>query len=269
MTIDAHRQSAAVLVAKPSADGWDINAGFDAGGGEEVAEVVVGEMRITEVPTCGGQVFLSAVDLAGAAGAGRKNRWEGVGAQVFELTLGSLRPSWRPWRVLLASRTPSTAAEDPRLHARRRPSGDSPRAFHNPIMGCSMRGTGVHAIFDSHPVGPLRRKLTHRIIMKIIAAIGATCLGIVIGWLVRYFIRRLNKFSPMVLGSLVSIVLGGAVIKFLEADKTVWWFYPIGLFLGFVIYHLVVVFSERSSPSGKSSPSTPRKNWMSEPKFYK
>ena len=105
--------------------------------------------------------------------------------------------------------------------------------------------------------------------MKIIAAIGATCLGIVIGWLVRYFIRRLNKFSPMVLGSLVSIVLGGAVIKFLEADKTVWWFYPIGLFLGFVIYHLVVVFSERSSPSGKSSPSTPRKNWMSEPKFYK
>jgi uncharacterized membrane protein YfcA len=75
--------------------------------------------------------------------------------------------------------------------------------------------------------------------MQIIPALGATALGITIGWLVRYFIRRFDKFGPMALGSVVSIILGGAVIKFLEADKSVWWFYPIGLLLGFVIYQII------------------------------
>ena len=42
VAIDAHRQGAAVLVPKPPANDWDIDAGFDAGGGEEVAEVGIG-----------------------------------------------------------------------------------------------------------------------------------------------------------------------------------------------------------------------------------
>jgi hypothetical protein len=62
--------------------------------------------------------------------------------------------------------------------------------------------------------------------MDTIPAIGAICLGIVIGWLVRYFIRRFDKFNPQVLGSVISIVAGGAVVRFLEADPKVWWFYP-------------------------------------------
>ena len=75
--------------------------------------------------------------------------------------------------------------------------------------------------------------------MQVIPAVGATCLGIVIGWLVRYFIRRFETFNPQILGSVVSILLGGAVVRFLEADKTVWWFYPIGLLLGFIVYSVI------------------------------
>jgi predicted membrane channel-forming protein YqfA (hemolysin III family) len=89
--------------------------------------------------------------------------------------------------------------------------------------------------------------------MSIIPAIGSTSLGIVIGWLVRYFIRRFTTFTPMVFGSLVSIILGGAALKFLDADKTVWWFYPIGLLLGFIIYHVGSILYDRSPPGPKSS----------------
>jgi hypothetical protein len=92
--------------------------------------------------------------------------------------------------------------------------------------------------------------------MTYIPAVGATCCGIVIGWLVRYFIRRFNTFGPMVLGSLISIVLGGTVIKFLDADKRVWWFYPIGLLGGFVIYHLVAVIHDMASTPGTGSGGT-------------
>jgi uncharacterized membrane protein YfcA len=110
----------------------------------------------------------------------------------------------------------------------------------------------------------LVRRRNHCLIntMNIIPAIGATCLGIVIGWLVRYFIRRFDKFGPMVLGSLVSIVFGGAAIKFLEADKTVWWFYPIGLLLGFVIYHVVAARQLANRPGGPNAkpPKPPEKD---------
>lgn len=92
--------------------------------------------------------------------------------------------------------------------------------------------------------------------MNPIPAVGATSLGIVIGWLVRYFIRRFDKFGPMVLGSLLSIVLGGTAITFLETDKTVWWFYPIGLLLGFVIYHIVSVMHDTHPPPG--APKLPK-----------
>jgi hypothetical protein len=76
-------------------------------------------------------------------------------------------------------------------------------------------------------------------VTQYVPAIGATCLGIVIGYLVRYFIRRFSNFGAGALGSVITIILGGAVIKFLEADRSVWWFYPIGLFLGFAFYQWI------------------------------
>ena len=90
----------------------------------------------------------------------------------------------------------------------------------------------------------------------VVAAIGATCLGIVVGWLVRYFIRRFTSFSAASLTSVVSIVAGGAAIKFLGKDNSVWWYYPIGLFLGFAIYQVIAMVSvaRERADAGKSLP---------------
>jgi hypothetical protein len=79
----------------------------------------------------------------------------------------------------------------------------------------------------------------------VIPAIGATSLGIVIGWLVRFFIWRFKTFSPSVLSSVISILLGGAVTKFLSHDENVWWFYPIGLLIGFVVYQIIATIEIR------------------------
>jgi hypothetical protein len=85
---------------------------------------------------------------------------------------------------------------------------------------------------------------------NLVPAIGASCLGAVVGWLVRYFIRRFEKFGPGVLSSVITIMLGGAAVKFLAADPTVLWFYPIGLFVGFVIYQIIVMVYAPSRESG-------------------
>ena len=74
---------------------------------------------------------------------------------------------------------------------------------------------------------------------NIVPALGSTSLGIVIGWLIRYFIRRFKKFTPSILSSVISLAFGGVAIKFLDADRTVVWFYPIGVLLGFVAYHII------------------------------
>ena|ERR1035437_1004493 len=74
--------------------------------------------------------------------------------------------------------------------------------------------------------------------MSLVSALGATSLGIVVGWLVRYFIRRFEKFTPAALTTVIGVVAGGAAVKFLSVDLTVCWFYPIGLLVGFVVYHI-------------------------------
>jgi len=92
--------------------------------------------------------------------------------------------------------------------------------------------------------------------MRAIPFIGAACLGIVVGFLVRYFMRRFDKYGPAALGSVLSIILGGAAVKYLQEDKTVWWFYPIGLLLGFIVYQLVVIYhtgNDRFKPGSKPS----------------
>ena len=43
VAVDAHGEGAAVFVAQPAADGGDVDAGFDAGGGKEMPKVVVGD----------------------------------------------------------------------------------------------------------------------------------------------------------------------------------------------------------------------------------
>jgi hypothetical protein len=109
-------------------------------------------------------------------------------------------------------------------------------------------------------------------------AIGGTSLGIVVGWLVRYFIRRFSTFGPAVLSSVLMMVFGGAVIKFLGEDKNAWWFYPIGLLIGFTIYQIIVMVLLRNKRTRRGGldeaafevgPSETRKGALSdnEPRF--
>jgi putative flippase GtrA len=69
--------------------------------------------------------------------------------------------------------------------------------------------------------------------------IASACIGFVIGYLLMYFLPRLTTFSPKVLRSLISVILGGTVAGFLgklsNNIPVVLSLYLIGLFVGFVV----------------------------------
>ena len=74
-----------------------------------------------------------------------------------------------------------------------------------------------------------------------VPAVGAFCLGFFVAWLVFFFLVRLEAaaFTVKTLGSVLSLIAGGVVIKFLESDqvgKGARWWYPIGLVAGLAIY---------------------------------
>ena len=77
---------------------------------------------------------------------------------------------------------------------------------------------------------------------SMIAAIGSVCLGGVVGWLVRYFISRLEKYTTQGLTAVVGVLFGAGVVKFLDQTPDVVWFYPIGLVAGFIVYHFTAVY---------------------------
>ena len=91
---------------------------------------------------------------------------------------------------------------------------------------------------------------------NVVPAVGSTCLGIVIGWLVRFFIWHFKQFSPSVLSAVVTVILGGAVAKYLGPtnDPNVWRFYPIGLLAGFVIYHVLATLEIRRAEKNGQIP---------------
>ena len=47
MAVNFHGQRAAVFVAEPSGDGRDVNAALNAAGGEQMAQIVMGQMSDT------------------------------------------------------------------------------------------------------------------------------------------------------------------------------------------------------------------------------
>ena len=52
-------------------------------------------------------------------------------------------------------------------------------------------------------------------------------------------------FSTVVgtdVGTGVSIIVGAAITSFLGADKSAWWFYSIGLLVGFVLYTVIGIW---------------------------
>ncbi len=74
--------------------------------------------------------------------------------------------------------------------------------------------------------------------LRIIEDIAATGIGVVMGYIVLYFLTRLKKFTVKELGSLFGVILGATVLGFLsKLDNTpaeVFAFYAIGIFIGFV-----------------------------------
>jgi len=77
--------------------------------------------------------------------------------------------------------------------------------------------------------------------VTIVAAVGSACLGGVVGWLVRYFISRFETFTHQGLSAVVGVLLGAGIIKFIGQQPDAMWFYPMGLVVGFVAYHLIAV----------------------------
>jgi len=77
--------------------------------------------------------------------------------------------------------------------------------------------------------------------------IGAICLGIVVGWLIRYFLERFKRFDAKVLGTIVGIIVGGVISKFLLSDPFLYSlnYYPVGLLIGILMYRLLTKFEKR------------------------
>ncbi|PSO16951.1 hypothetical protein [Bradyrhizobium sp. MOS003] len=71
----------------------------------------------------------------------------------------------------------------------------------------------------------------------VIAGIGCTCLGMVVGGIVAFYIAKVREFTLRGLTSVCAIVGGAGVLKIFEllgvpAEPGVYWFYPIGLLIG-------------------------------------
>jgi hypothetical protein len=77
----------------------------------------------------------------------------------------------------------------------------------------------------------------------LIAAFGAICLGIVVGWLVRYILYRLRAFTPKTLAAILSVVFGGGILRLLGADVTMLGLYIIGVLLGFAVYTALALWA--------------------------
>lgn len=81
--------------------------------------------------------------------------------------------------------------------------------------------------------------------MAWVIALGSISLGAVVGWLIRYFIRRFKRFTPQALTAVLSVVVGGSIVRLLTTNDLAIWFYFMGLLVGFILYHLTFV-AERS-----------------------
>lgn len=76
--------------------------------------------------------------------------------------------------------------------------------------------------------------------MNWIIASGAMCLGVLVGVLVAYYVEEADKMTFPVLSSAVAILAGGGVVAMFHlvgATKPTdeYWFYPMGLLLGFFL----------------------------------
>ena len=73
--------------------------------------------------------------------------------------------------------------------------------------------------------------------MEVFSSLGSLITGILVMWIVLIFMRRFRIFDAKGLATVIAAIFGGAVFTYLVAnDRSVLWVYPIGLFLGFVVF---------------------------------
>lgn len=74
-----------------------------------------------------------------------------------------------------------------------------------------------------------------------IASVGISCLGILIGILVAYYVEEAEEMNFKVLSSSIWILAGTSVIAIFRlidpqsTTKDEYWFYPVGLLAGFAL----------------------------------
>jgi ABC-type transport system involved in multi-copper enzyme maturation permease subunit len=77
---------------------------------------------------------------------------------------------------------------------------------------------------------------------------GSTCLGLLIGSLVGWFVNETEQMNEKVLATAVSVLSGAGVWGIFRAVSGVatptreYWFYPIGLLVGFTIVTLAEIW---------------------------
>lgn len=74
-----------------------------------------------------------------------------------------------------------------------------------------------------------------------VAAIGSICIGIVICYFTMIFVIRFKDYTVIGLSGIVTIIVGGAVLDFLQKGSFNFWYYSIGAFVGLVIYQIIYI----------------------------
>lgn len=98
--------------------------------------------------------------------------------------------------------------------------------------------------------------------MSTVEILGSLSVGIVVGYVVRYFIRRLEKFTVQALSGVVIVLLGGAAVQFFGDNRELLFVYAIGLFLGFIVLYtaIYVLFGGTVLASPEGITSEPEQN---------
>lgn len=89
-----------------------------------------------------------------------------------------------------------------------------------------------------------------------LATIAALLIGIVIGYLAHWLLRRIREPKPADLAALAGLFGGGAVVQAFSGEDQIWW-YMIGVFIGFSAY-LAALWIGRESLQAYRSEETSR-----------
>jgi hypothetical protein len=78
--------------------------------------------------------------------------------------------------------------------------------------------------------------------LLVFEASASAVMGFVIMWIGYYFIDREQTFTAAEFGGFITAFFGGAILEIYTTQldsgtRFIFWFYPIGLFIGLVVYH--------------------------------